>query len=172
MDEAPGSDLGSHGEGSRRALMAVSFGAFFVMGVAGAMATTLVPVVPLVFARGLSAAMTVQWIALVVAGLSSLVLAQRLQRSGPRTVMLWGLGLVVLGCLVVAMALHPPDGAPPSFPALIAALALVALGNAALQVAANVVAVQAGSPRTAAARLSAAQAVNSVGVLAGVDWCR
>lgn len=169
MDEAPGSDLGSHGEGSRRALMAVSFGAFFVMGVAGAMATTLVPVVPLVFARGLSAAMTVQWIALVVAGLSSLVLAQRLQRSGPRTVMLWGLGLVVLGCLVVAMALHPPDGAPPSFPALIAALALVALGNAALQVAANVVAVQAGSPRTAAARLSAAQAVNSVGVLAGVS---
>ena len=170
MEETPPEDLGKvTPQAGRRALLAVSFGAFFIMGLAGAMATTLVPVVPMVFGLGLSAAMVVQWIALVVSGFSSLVLAQRLQQSGPRAVMLGGLSLVVLGCLVVAMALHPPGGAHASFAALVAALALVALGIAALQVAANVCAVQAGSTRSAAARLSAAQAFNSIGVLAGVS---
>lgn len=170
MEETPSKDLGEDApEPSQRALLAVSFGAFFIMGLAGAMATTLVPVVPMVFGLGLSAAMVVQWIALVVSGFSSLVLAQRLQQSGPRAVMLSGLSLVVLGCLVVAMALRPPGGAQASFGALVAALALVALGIAALQVAANVCAVQAGSTRNAAARLSAAQAFNSIGVLAGVS---
>lgn len=170
MEETPPEDLGKvTPQAGRRALLAVSFGAFFIMGLAGAMATTLVPVVPMVFGLGLSAAMVVQWIALVVSGFSSLVLAQRLQQSGPRAVMLGGLSLVVLGCLVVAMALHPPGGAHASFAALVAALGLVALGIAALQVAANVCAVQAGSTRSAAARLSAAQAFNSIGVLAGVS---
>lgn len=169
MEETPPEDLGKvTPQAGRRALLAVSFGAFFIMGLAGAMATTLVPVVPIVFGLGLSAAMVVQWIALVVSGFSSLVLAQRLQRSGPRAVMLGGLSLVVLGCLVVAMALRPPGGAHASFAALVAALALVALGIAALQVAANLCAVQAGSTHSAAARLSAAQAFNSIGVLAGV----
>jgi len=170
MEETPPEDLGKvTPQAGHLALLAVSFGAFFIMGLAGAMATTLVPVVPIVFGLGLSVAMVVQWIALVVSGFSSLVLAQRLQQSGPRAVMLGGLSLVVLGCLVVAMALHPPGGAHASFAALVAALALVALGIAALQVAANVCAVQAGSTRSAAARLSAAQAFNSIGVLAGVS---
>lgn len=160
-NEAPASGQG--------AVLVAAFGAFFIMGLAGAMATTLVPIVPVVFGLGLSAAMVVQWIALVVSGLSSLVLAQRLQRTGPRAVMLAGLALVALGCLAVAAAIHPPGGAQAVYGALIAALALVALGIAALQVAANLCAVQAGSGATAAARLSAAQACNSIGVLAGVS---
>lgn len=150
-------------------VLASAFGAFFIMGLAGAMATTLVPIVPIVFGLGLSAAMIVQWIALVVSGLSSLVLAQRLQLTGPRHVMLAGLTLVVLGCIAVALAIDPPASARASYGALIAALALVALGIAALQVAANLCAVQAGNAATAAARLSFAQACNSVGVLAGVS---
>lgn len=150
-------------------MLAAAFGAFFIMGLAGAMATTLVPIVPVVFGLGLSAAMIVQWIALVVSGLSSLMLAQRLQHAGPRAVMLAGLAFVMLGCLAVALAIDPPAGARASYGALIAALALVALGIAALQVAANLCAVQAGNAATAAARLSFAQACNSVGVLAGVS---
>ena len=113
--------------------------------------------------------MIVQWIALVVSGLSSLLLAQRLQHVGPRSLMLAGLALVLLGCLAVAFAMNPPGGVRASYGALIAALALVALGIAALQVAANLCAVQAGNAATAAARLSFAQACNSVGVLAGVS---
>lgn len=170
MQETSPEDLGKvTPQAGHRALLAVSFGAFFIMGLAGAMATTLVPIVPVVFGLGLSAAMIVQWIALVVSGLSSLMLAQRLQHAGPRAVMLVGLAFVMLGCLAVALAIDPPPGARASYGALIAALALVALGIAALQVAANLCAVQAGNPATAAARLSFAQACNSVGVLAGAS---
>lgn len=146
-------------------MLASAFGAFFIMGVAGAMATTLVPLVPQRYEVGLSAAMAVQWIALVVAGGSSLLLARRLQRTGPRTVMLGGLALIVAGCGSTALAMN--SRLP--FAALIAALAVVALGNAALQVAANLCAVRAGPSRTAAARLAAAQACNSLGVLGGVS---
>lgn len=148
-----------------RAMLASAFGAFLVMGVAGAMATTLVPLVPQLYGLGLSAAMTVQWIALVVAGASSLLLAHRLQRVGPRTVMLGGLALVAAGCGLVALAMNPHL----PFAALVGALAVVALGIAALQVAANLCAVRAGPQRTAAARLAAAQACNSLGVLGGVS---
>lgn len=150
-------------------VMVTAFGAFFVMGLAGAMATTLVPIVPVVFGLGLAAAMAVQWIALVVSGLSSLMLAQRLQHAGPRQVMLAGLALIALGCLAVALAIHPFSGGRASYGTLIAALAMVALGIAALQVAANLCVVQAGHAATAAARLTFAQACNSVGVLAGVS---
>lgn len=170
MDSPPPDISGNHPPAYGQAVvLASAFGAFFIMGLAGAMATTLVPIVPVVFGLGLSAAMIVQWIALVVSGLSSLLLAQRLQHAGPRTVLLAGLALVALGCAAVAFAIHPPGGARASYGALIAALALVALGIAALQVAANICAVQAGRAATAAARLAAAQACNSVGVLAGVS---
>lgn len=170
MKEVPFEDNGSYAaEAGRRALVTVSFAAFFIMGLAGAMATTLVPIVPLVFRLGLSGAMAVQWIALVVSGFSSLALAQRLQLAGPRALMLGGLGLVAAGCGLVAFALHPSGGAGASFAVLISALAVVALGIAALQVAANLCAVQAGRADRAAARLSAAQAFNSIGVLAGVS---
>lgn len=162
----PGNQPPAFGRG---VVLASAFGAFFIMGLAGAMATTLVPIVPVLFGLGLSAAMIVQWIALVVSGLSSLLLAQRLQHVGPRSLMLAGLALVLLGCLAVAFAMNPPGGVRASYGALIAALALVALGIAALQVAANLCAVQAGNAATAAARLSFAQACNSVGVLAGVS---
>lgn len=146
-------------------MLGSAFGAFLVMGLAGAMATTLVPLVQALFGIGLSAALMVQWIALVVSGLSSLLLAHRLQQVGPRKVMMGGLALVMAGCAFVALAISPPL----PFAALVAALAVVALGIAALQVAANLCAIRAGPARTAAARLAAGQACNSVGVLIGVS---
>lgn len=148
-----------------KALLVSAFGAFLVMGIAGALATTLVPLVPGLFGLGLAAAMTVQWIALVVSGATSLVLAHRLERAGPRSVMIGGLALVTAGCVLVALAISHPL----PFAALVAALGLVALGIAALQVAANLCALRAGARRTAASRLAAAQACNSLGVLGGVS---
>ncbi|WP_277275155.1 MFS transporter [Novosphingobium cyanobacteriorum] len=145
-------------------MLVCAFGAFFVMGVAGAMATTLVPLVPSLFDVGLTAAMTVQWIALVVSGGASLLLARQLQWSGPRSMMLGGLCVVAGGCALVGMAISPPL----PFALLVAALAVVALGITALQVVANLCAVSAGPAATSAARLAAAQAFNSLGVLAGV----
>ncbi len=162
MQPRPSADIA---HAAPRALLISAFGAFLVMGIAGAMATTLVPLVPQLFGLGLAAAMIVQWIALLVSGGSSLLLAHRLQRAGPRSVMLGGLALVMAGCVLVALAISPPL----PFAALVAALALVALGIAALQVAANLCALNAGPSRTAASRLAAAQACNSVGVLGGVS---
>jgi FHS family L-fucose permease-like MFS transporter len=145
----------------------LAFALFFIMGVAGALATTLVPAVPVVFGLGLSPALAVQWIA-CVGSLSSLAQAHLLERLGSRIMVLASLALIVLGCLSVCVAMVPPSGWPPSYAALIAALAVVALGIAALQVSANILAIHAGSPATAPARLTAAQAFNSSGVLSGV----
>jgi FHS family L-fucose permease-like MFS transporter len=128
------------------------------------MATTLVPLVPILFGLGFSAAMTVQWIALLVSGGASLPMARKLQRAGPRSMMLGGLGAVAGGCALVGLAISPPL----PYPFLVAALAVVALGVTALQVVANLCAVSAGPSATSVARLAAAQAFNSLGVLAGV----
>lgn len=170
MDSAPSGQnhqFAAH-EWNQRLLLACAFGGFLVMGIAGALATTLVPLVPVLFGLGLGTAMVVQWIALVVSGGTSLLLAHRLQNAGPRRVMLGGLACLALGCALVATAIGAAGGRPLSFGMLIAALAVVALGIAALQVVANHCAVKAGPARTAAARLAAAQACNSIGVLGGV----
>ncbi|MFX5945157.1 hypothetical protein ABTE62_18860, partial [Acinetobacter baumannii] len=70
MDSAPSGQnhqFAAH-EWNQRLLLACAFGGFLVMGIAGALATTLVPLVPVLFGLGLGTAMVVQWIALVVSG--------------------------------------------------------------------------------------------------------
>jgi len=156
----------------RIAALVSAFVVFGVMGLTGAMATTLVPAVRIIFGVSLSAAIAVQWIALVVSGLASLPMAHALQRQGPARVIMAGLALALLGCAVVRLAIVPPVTASepfsPSFAALLAALAMVALGNTALQVAANLLVVDLGERSGAPVRLTLAQAFNALGVLAGV----
>ncbi|MCW1383760.1 hypothetical protein OLX02_13100 [Novosphingobium sp. KCTC 2891] len=149
------------------AALILAFAIFVIMGVVGALATTLVPAVPVVFGLGLSPALAVQWIA-CVGSLSSLAQVHLLNRFGSRNMVVGSLVVMTLGCLCVSLAMAPPAGWPASYSGLIAALALIALGIAALQVSANLLAIRAGRAATVAARLTAAQAFNSSGVLAGV----
>ena len=146
--------------------LAVAILVFAMMGLCGALATTLIPAVRIVFRVPLAMAMAVQWIALVMSGLSSVPLARALPRLGPARMIMSGLAVVSLGCAMVWQTLTLAE---PSFAGLVAALALVALGITALQVSANLLVIELGDPANGAARLTLAQGFNSVGVLAGVN---
>lgn len=148
--------------------LAIAFLVFGTMGLTGAVATTLVPAVRESFGLSLSAAMAVQWIGLVVSGLCSLPFAQVLHTRGPEWTAQLGLTLLVLGCAAVGAAMQVAGHGRAGYAALLAALALVALGNTALQVAANLLIARLGPRSGVAARLTLAQGFNSLGVLAGV----
>lgn len=153
----------------RLAALTAVFLVFGVMGLTGAMATTLVPAVRLIFALNLSAAIAVQWIALVVSGICALPVARLLQRHGAARTTMAGLTLVTLGCLAVALAVLPTGRSGSGYVTLLAALGLVALGNTGLQVAANVMVTQLGERSGGSSRLTLAQGFNSLGVLLGVN---
>ncbi len=148
--------------------LAITFLVFAVMGISGAMATTLVPAVRAIFGLSLSSAIAVQWIALVVIGFASLPLARLLQWRGAAQATIFGLTLVTLGCLAVAIAVLPNQQLGPQYATLLCSLAVVALGNTTLQVAANLLAVELGDRSKGPARLTLAQGFNSLGVLIGV----
>ena len=142
---------------------------FCAMGISGAMATTLVPVVRVVFGLNLAGALAVQWLALVVSALASLPLAGLLQRQGAARMTVAGLLLVTLGCIAVWPAMLPPGvQRAPHYGVLLGALAVVALGNTALQMACNLLVIDLGDPAGGPARLTLAQGFNSLGVMAGV----
>lgn len=153
----------------QQSLQAVALMVFLVMGLSGAMAPTLIPAIRIVFGMGLSSAMTVQWIALVVSGLSSLILAQLLHRFGAKAMVLGGLGLMTLGCLQVRLFILAPLGVDARYALVLFSLAVIALGTSVLQVAANLLVVQLGHVRKASSRLTLAQSFNSLGVLVGVS---
>lgn len=150
--------------------LGIAFLVFGVMGLSGAMATPLVTAVRLIFDLSLSAAIAVQWIALVVSGLCALPLAQVLQRHGAARTTIAGLLLVVLGCIAVPLAIAPLGQGQPRYGMVLGALAIVALGNTALQVAANLLVVELGERAGGAARLTLAQGFNSLGVLVGAHF--
>jgi len=157
------------GHPAPRVAMAFAILVFVAMGISGAMATTLVPAVRALFGLSLSAAIAVQWIALVVSGIASLPLASVLHRQGAARLTFAGLALVTLGCGAVGLAMLQTGPQPAvRYGMLLGALAVVALGNTALQVAVNLLVVELGTPENAPARLTMAQAFNSLGVLAGV----
>lgn len=151
-------------------VLGIAFLIFGVMGLSGAMATPLVTAVRLIFDLSLSAAIAVQWIALVVSGLCALPLAHVLQRHGAAKTTIAGLMLVVLGCIAVPLAIAPYGHGQPRYGMVLGALAIVALGNTALQVAANLLVVELGERAGGAARLTLAQGFNSLGVLVGAHF--
>lgn len=152
-----------------RFALATVFLAFAVLGFFGAMAGAMVPAVQIIFNLGLSAAIVVQWIGMVGCGLASLPLARAQARLGPARLMTAGLAASTLGCLAVCLAMQVEAKATGGYAGLLAALLLLAVGATALQVAINPLALALGEPATGAARLTLAQGLNSLGVLAGVN---
>lgn len=171
MTDITSAHSNSSAKSGRERLLAltVAFLVFGVMGLTGAMATTLVPAVRLIFELNLSAAIAVQWIALLVSGLCSLPVARLLHRRGAAQTTLAGLALLSLGCLAVVFAVLSAGKMGSGYGLLLGALALVALGNTVLQVAANVMVTQLGERTGRSSRLTLAQGFNSVGVLLGVN---
>lgn len=143
----------------------LSFGA---LGLVGSVGGTLIPAVMEIFGVGLSAAMTVQWIALVGVGASSIPLARLMQRTGFARMAVFGLATSLLGCLAVTVLLMPMFVGSPSFELFLAALFVLSIGGTALQMSINPLAAMLGDPRLAASRVTLAQGVNSAGLLLAV----
>ncbi len=98
-------------------------------------------------------------------GLLSLPAAWLTARLGAVDMILGSLGVMSCGCLLVVAS----TGAN-GFEPILAALFVLAGGFTALQVAANPLAAELGSPRRSHFRLNLAQALNSLGVVIGVHF--
>ena len=98
-------------------------------------------------------------------GLLSLPAAWLTSRIGPIDMILWALGLMGIGCLLVVASTDLATFWP-----ILGALFVLASGFTALQVAANPLAAGLGPPERTHFRLNFAQAFNSLGVVIGVHF--
>lgn len=98
-------------------------------------------------------------------GLLSLPAAWLTSRIGAVDMIVWSLGAMACGCLLVVASTGADDFLP-----ILAALFVLAGGFTALQVAANPLAAELGPPRRSHFRLNFAQAFNSLGVVIGVHF--
>ncbi len=142
--------------------------AFGALGLFGSIASTLVPAVRAIFGLSLSAATSVQWIALVGVGLSSLPLARLMARIGTVRMAFTALAVSFAGCIAAAAAVTPRIAGEPHYWLFLAALLVLSVGATALQVSINPLVVALGPSRFAASRITLAQGVNSLGTLAAV----
>ena len=98
-------------------------------------------------------------------GLLSLPAAWLTGRIGEVDMILGSLGVMACGCLLVVVSTNAGDFWP-----ILAALFVLAGGFTALQVAANPLAADLGTPERTHLRLNFAQAFNSLGVVIGVHF--
>ena len=144
--------------------LALVHGAFATLGVVGAMLGALVPALRLVSGLDFRSALIAQWLTLVVCGLLSIPLVAGLRQIGLGGMIALGLASMAAGCTGLALMI----GVLP-YAAVLVALAVIALGMAALQVAGNPLAMALGDPARAPARMALVQAFNALGALAGVN---
>lgn len=110
-------------------------------------------------------ALQIQLVSFLANGLMSLPAASLGNRLGPvRTIMI-ALGAMIAGCLLVRLGLGLQ-----SYPGILFALFVLALGITTLQVSANPLAAALGPARTSHFRLNLAQTFNSLGVVLGVNY--
>jgi len=111
-------------------------------------------------------ALFTQIVFFIAYGLLSLPAAWLTNRIGAVDMILVSLGLMTIGCLaVVGVSTRAGDFWP-----ILAALFVLAGGFTGLQVAANPLAAELGSPERSHFRLNFAQAFNSLGVVLGVHF--
>lgn len=167
--QASGCDSGTpSGQGTQRLGLSAVTLAFGALGFFGSISGALVPAVREAFSLSLSAAMAVQWITLVGVGVSSLPLARLMERIGAVRMVIAALAMSFAGCIAAAAVLTPQIAGDPGYARFLAALLLLSVGATALQLSINPLVVALGQPRFAASRITLAQGVNSLGMLAAV----
>jgi MFS transporter, FHS family, L-fucose permease len=167
--QASGRDGGtSAGKGAPRLDLSAVTLAFGALGLFGSIAGTLVPAVREAFGLSLSAAMSVQWLALIGVGVWSLPLARLMERIGAARMVVAALAISFAGCIAAAAVMTPQIAGDPGYAQFLAALLVLSVGATALQVSINPLVVALGPSRFAASRITLAQGVNSLGMLAAV----
>ncbi|WP_296677434.1 MFS transporter [Novosphingobium sp.] len=168
MDTSPSDQYSPAGSSWIRLDQTAVLLAFGALGFCGSISGTLVPAVRQAFGLGLSAAMSVQWIALIGVGLSSLPLARLMQRIGTVRMAIAALAMSFFGCIAVAIVMTPTIVGAPGYALLLLSLLILSIGGTALQVSINPLVAGLGPTRLAASRMTLAQGFNSLGTLAAV----
>lgn len=138
---------------------------FFAWGFITSNNDPLIVALRAAFSLNYTEALLTQIVFFVAYGLLSLPAAWLTSRIGPIDMILWALGVMALGCLLVAAS---TDFA--IFWPILGALFVLASGFTALQVAANPLAADLGPAERSHFRLNFAQAFNSLGVVIGVHF--
>ena len=138
---------------------------FFAWGFITSNNDPLIVALRAAFSLDYAEALLTQIVFFVAYGMLSLPAAWLTSRIGSIDMILWSLGLMALGCLLVVGSTNLA-----SFWPILAALFVLASGYTALQVAANPLAADLGPPERRHFRLNFAQAFNSLGVVIGVHF--
>ncbi len=138
---------------------------FFAWGFITSNNDPLIVTLRAAFDLSYSEALLTQIVSFLANGLLSLPAAWLCSRIGSVDTILGSLALMVAGCLAVVLSTDAN-----SFLPILVALFVLAAGFTGLQVAANPLAAELGSPHRRHFRLSFAQAFNSLGVVLGVHF--
>ena len=146
----PGNPYGS-------ALALLSF-VFFSWGFLSSLNSVLIPHLQQVFNLSYTQSMLIQAVFSSSPLLVSMPVATMMKTAGYKNALIMGLMLVVLGTLIFY-----PATVAFSFPVVLVAVFVTALGVAALQVVANPFVAYLGDSKTASARLTMTSGINSLG---------
>jgi FHS family L-fucose permease-like MFS transporter len=138
---------------------------FFAWGFITSNNDPLIVALRTAFSLDYTEALLTQIVFFLAYGLLSLPAAWMTGRVGAVDMILGSLGLMAAGCLLVVVSTNAD-----SFWPILAALFVLAGGFTALQVAANPLAAELGTPTRSHLRLNFAQAFNSLGVVLGVHF--
>jgi len=133
---------------------------FFMWGFVTASIDPLVPSVKAVFSLSYAESMLTQFAFFMAYGLVSIPAAFVLEKVGYARTILISLGAMILGCLLMPVATHAD-----AYGFVLVALFVIAAGITQLQVAANPLAAQLGSPERSHFRLTLSQTFNSLGTV-------
>ena len=142
----------------RRPLLAIVTALFFLWGGITSLNDILIPKLKSLFVLDYTQAMLIQFAFFTAYALASVPAGRLVDRLGYGRSVVLGLGIMAFGSL-----LFLPAAAWAAYPAFLGALFILAVGITLLQVAANPLIAQLGSPATAHSRLTFAQGFNSLG---------
>ena len=145
-----------------RTLFVLSLGLFFLWGLATVLIDILVPKLKAVFLLSFAEVMLTQFAFFLGYFAFSVPAGMLVTRIGYMRGIVVGLAVMAIGCLLFA-----PAASLGIYPGFLAALFIMAAGITLLQVSANAVIAMVGRAETSSARLTLAQAFNSLGTFLG-----
>ena len=133
---------------------------FLAWGFITAMIDPLIPAVRAIFSLSYTESMLTQFAYFMAYGVISLPAAALVARRGYAAGILYALGAMIVGCLVILLGTQAN-----AYAILLVALFIIASGITILQVAANPLAAALGPPGRSHLRLTLSQAFNSLGTV-------
>ena len=146
------------GAPSYRSALTLLASLFFMWGFITVINNTLLPHLRSVFDLSYTQTTLIESVWFIAYFFASIPSAKLIERVGYQRAMVFGLGLMAVGALVMV-----PAARLPSYGVTLVALFVIASGITQLQVAANPYVAVVGPPETASSRLNLVQAFNSAG---------